>query len=89
MLYGTPAVTFAKYFRRRINNLLSFLLPQPYLPARHVVIVILVELLRILVYKRVIAEIIFVYYILLFGLFLLCLNFCHLVLFHIVIFFFF
>lgn len=83
MLDGAPAVALTEYFRRCIEDLLSLLLSQSYLPVCDVVIVFNV-IISILVYKRVVTEIILVYRLLLLGLFLLCLNFCPLALNHII-----
>ena len=84
MLYGTTAVALTEYLRRCIEDLLSLLLFQSYLPIGGVVIVFFV-IFSILVYERVITEIILVYRLLILNLFLLSLNFCHLALINIII----
>ena len=78
VLDRTPTITFTKQYWRCIHDLLPLLLPQFYLLAYHFVIIVFK--IGILVLERMITKVIIVDHLLLLGLFLLCLNFCHLVL---------
>ena len=78
VLDRTPTITFTKQYWRCIHDLLPLLLSQFYLLAYHFAIIVFK--IGILVLERMITKVIIVDHLLLLGLFLLCLNFCHLVL---------